>query len=215
MPQAQRTDRYLDLAKAARSWQLVAMFLSAATVVLAGSFAKLALSTRLVPYVVEVDRGGNARWGGPIEAVKLPEERLVIAELRRFLWNLRVVVNDSVAQAELIARAYAFADTPLRTKLDQHFATPENDPRQIATRASRTIAALTILPLPGTKDTFELEWREVELDRTRVQSLRERSFKGLLTVSPARIESPEALIENPLGLLITDFHWTEVHNPTH
>lgn len=209
MPVLERTDRFLDLARSSRSWQLASFFLLAANVVLATSFARLALATRLVPYVVEVDRDGRPAFGGPVEAVDLPSERLVVAELHRFLWNLRVVVNDPAAQQELVARAYALADVPLRRKLDEHFRLPENDPRQIAARASRAVSGITILPMPGAQGTFELSWRELELDRLAYGASRERSFRGLLTVTTVRLESAEGLVENPLGLLVTDFQWTE------
>lgn len=209
MPVLERSDRYLDLARSARSWQLAAFLLLSGNVVLGTAFARLALLTRLVPYVVEVDRNGKPSFGGPIEAVDLPEERLVVAELHRFLWNLRVVVDDPPAQQELIARAYALADLPLRRKLDQHFSQPDNDPRQIAPHASRAVDRITILPMPGAQGTFELSWREVETDRLAYGTSRERSFRGLLNVTTVRLEAAEALVENPLGLLVTDFQWTE------
>ena len=205
----ERTDRFLDLARTARSWQLVAFFLLAANVVLTVSFARLALSTRLVPYVVEVDRSGSPTLGAPIEASALPQERLIVAELHRFLWNLRAVVNDPVAQQELVTRAYALADLPLRRKLDLHFSQSQNDPRQIAQRVSRTIGGLTILPMPATEGVFELSWHEVEIDRLGFTTTRERTYRGLLTLTTVRVESAEALVENPLGLLVTDFQWTE------
>ena len=80
MPVLERSDRYLDLARSARSWQLVAFFLLAGNVVVATAFARLALGTRLVPYVVHVDRDGRATFGGTVEAFDLPEERLLVAD---------------------------------------------------------------------------------------------------------------------------------------
>ena len=118
-------------------------------------------------------------------------------------------MTDPVAQQGLIARAYAVADVPLRRKLDEHFLAPENDPRQISVRASRAVDRITILPMPGTEGTFELSWREVEIDRLSYGSASERTFRGLLTVATVRLETPESLVENPLGLLVTDFQWTE------
>ncbi len=205
----QRSDLFLGLAKTARSWQLVAFLLGAANVVLAGGFLQLALSTRLVPYLVEVDRSGEVRFAGPLEATSLPEERLLQAQLRGFVWDLRVVVNDPPAQAELLTRAYALASPELRRKLDRYYGAAENDPRQIAPRASRSIEAITLLRLPGSDNTYQAEWQEIEADRTGLGLARRRFFHGLLTVNMVRLEGTEALARNPLGLLITDFNWTE------
>ena len=205
----QRTDAFLDLAKALRNWQLLAFLLVTGNVVLGAGFARLALSARVVPYVVEVDGQGNATFAGPLEAADTPEERLVLQQLRWFIWNLRLVVDDPRAQEELVARAYALADLPVRRKLDRYFSLPENDPRLIAPRFSRSVEGITLLRLPGTEDTYQVQWREVTLPKAGPGPARERTFQGLLTVEHAGRLDPEALAYNPLGLLIQELTWTE------
>ncbi|HEX4956391.1 MAG TPA: VirB8/TrbF family protein [Thermoanaerobaculia bacterium] len=205
----ERSDAFLRWARIARAWQLVAFFLLASNTVLAAGFVQLAMSSRVVPYLVEVDGHGNTRYAGPIEVADLPEERLLFQQLRSFLWNLRVVVPDATAQGKLLARAYALADTPVRRALDEHFAAPGNDPRTIAARASRSVEAITLLRLPEAPDTYQLDWKEVYVDRRGFGTLEERSFRGLATVRPVRDATPEILIDNPLGVVITAFTWTE------
>jgi type IV secretion system protein VirB5 len=209
MPVLQRTDAFLHLARLLRNWQLVAFLLVIANVVLASGVVRAALASRYVPYLVEVDREGNATFAGPIEAADTPEERLLLHQLRQFVWNLRVVVHDPAAQQELVARAYALADGPLRRKLDDHFSQAENDPRRIAPKASRSVARITLLRLPGTEDTYQVQWTEATVERDAYARARERSFNGLLTVSRARRLPPEALLYNPLAVLVTEFTWTE------
>lgn len=211
MPVVERSDTFLNLARVARSWQLVALSLAATNLVGLLAFARLALLSRLVPYVVEVTEDGSPRALEPLAAAALPEERLLEYQLRLFLWNLRTVVTDEDAQGELLARAYALADAPVRRKLDAHFAEPGNDPRTIAGRAGRTLEVLSLLKMPGTESTYKLRWKEIEVERHALSSPRQRYYEGLLTVAPARIESAEALAANPLGILITDFNWTETN----
>jgi type IV secretion system protein VirB5 len=210
MPVLERTDAFLHLAKLARNWQLVAFLLAIGNVVLASGVVRVALSSRFVPYLVEVDRDGNATYAGPIETVDAPEERLILQQLRVFVWNLRVVVNDPAAQQELIARAYALADGPLRARLDEHFSQAAHDPRRIAPQASRTVERITLLKLPASADTYQVEWTEATRDRDAYARSRERSFHGLLTVARSERLPREALLYNPLGLLVTEFTWTEV-----
>lgn len=205
-----QTDAFLDLAKTLRNWQLLAVLLAVADVVLIGSFVTLALSTRTVPYVVEIDRHGDATYAGPMEVLDTPEERLVVAQLRRFLWDLRSLVDDPAAQAELIARAYTIADGSVRTALDADFAKPENDPRLLAPKVSRRLEAITILRLPNSERTFQLQWKEVTTPRNGIGGEDVRSFQGLLTIDFAKRLDPEALALNPLAILVTDFTWTEI-----
>lgn len=206
----QRTDVFLGLAKALRNWQLVAFLLTVGNVVLVGGFVQVALATRYVPYVVERDAHGNTTYAGPLEAVDAPEERLVIQQLRQFIWNLRLVVDDPAAQQELVARAYALADLPVRRQLDDYFAKPEHDPRLLAPKATRSVERVTVLRLPKTDSTYQLQWTERVTWRTAFAASQERSYQALLTVEQARRLGAEALAYNPLGLLITELTWTEI-----
>jgi type IV secretory pathway TrbF-like protein len=120
-----------------------------------------------------------------------------------------MVVADPIAQEELVARAYALADAPVRRQLDRYFAEPDNDPRAIAPKASRAVENLTILRLPKTDSTYELRWSERYYPRQQLATVRERSFRGLVTVETADRLPREALANNPLGLVITELTWTE------
>lgn len=209
MPVLQGTDAFLHLARLLRNWQLAAFLLAIADVVLASGVVRAALTSRYVPYLVEIDRDGSATYAGPIEVAEIPEERLTLYQLRQFVWNLRVVVDDPVAQQELVARAYALADGALRRKLDEHFSQAENDPRRIAPRASRSVERVTLLPLPQAEHTYQVQWTETTRDRDAYGAAEERSFTGLLTVTHARRLPAEAVLFNPLGILVTEFTWTE------
>lgn len=204
-----RTDLVLDLGKSLRNWQLATFLLSITNAVLIIALTRLALAGRVVPYLVEVAPDGQTTYAGPIEALDTPEERLVVHQLRSFLWNLRAVTSDPVAQAELLARAYALADAPLRRRLDAHFARLGNDPRRLAQTASRAATAITILRLPSSDEVYQVRWTEATSPRSAGSRIETRTYEGLLTVARIDRLPPEAVARNPLGLLVTDFNWTE------
>ncbi len=203
------TDLFLRLSRSLRNWQLLSFLLVIGNVVVVSGLTQLATSTRYVPYVVELDTSGSATYAGPIEALDMPEERLIVAQLRGFIWNLRMVVDDPIAQQEFVARAYSLADAPVRRQLDRYFAEPENDPRTIAPQASRAAERITILRLPGSETTYQVRWRERYHGRSQLAVTRERSFEGLVTVERVDSLSREALANNPLGLLVTELTWIE------
>jgi len=197
------------LNRALRNWQLISFLLVISNTVLVSAYVERASSSRYVPYIVEVSPQGTTTYAGPIEAVDTPEERLIVQQLRAFVWSLRLVVDDPAAQQEMVARAYALADEPVRRQLDRYFSKPENDPRILAPKASRAAQQITVLRLPRTTDTYQVQWTEVTTFRTAFGHREERSYQGLITVDLARRLPPEALAHNPLGLLVTEFTWTE------
>lgn len=198
------------LEKALRNWQLVTFLLAIANTVVVSAYVERAASSRVVPYLVEVSPQGTTTYAGPVEAVDTPEERLIIQQLRAFVWTLRIVIDDPIAQQEMVARAYALADGPVRRQLDRHFSQAEHDPRLIAPKASRAAEQITILRLPRTTDTYQVQWTEVTTFRTTFGHREERSYQGLITIDLARKLPPEALAYNPLGLLVTELTWTEI-----
>ena len=205
----ERSDAFLRLAQVARAWQLATFFLLAGNVVLGAGLVGLALSSRTVPYLVEVDAHGNTRYAGPLEVADLPEERLLVQQLRSFLWNLRVVVPDAAAQGKLLAGACARAEAPAPHAREGHSAEPENAPRRIAERATRSVESVSVLRLPEAPDTYQLTWTEVSLDRRGFGIREERPFRGLATLRPVKNLTPDELADNPLAVLVSAFTWTE------
>lgn len=103
------TNAFGDLAKGKRNWQLIAFAITGVLITVTLAYVQLAASSRVVPYVVEVDRLGQIVAVGTAEEMKLPEQRLVASQLAQFIRSIRAVlpVAASVAQAELVRRGYA------------------------------------------------------------------------------------------------------------
>src|SRR5262245_4645317 len=118
-----------DLARARRNWQLVAFGLLLLEILTLAGLLRLALDTRITPYVVEVDRLGRPLAFGPAEKLRKTDQRLVVAELTRIVRNLRTVYADPGAQRDALYGAYAYLGPAARTTLDAYFTRPENDPR--------------------------------------------------------------------------------------
>ena len=87
-------DRYLDLARARRWWQLAAVAELALVGVLASGLVALSLQHKTVPYVVEVDALGAATAVKPAEAAGRPtDERVVRYQLVAFVRGTRAVMT--------------------------------------------------------------------------------------------------------------------------
>lgn len=134
-----------DLAKGKRNWQIAAFCALAIGFPLAGGLTAVATQSRITPYVVEVDQLGRAQAIGPADQMKALDQRVVVAQLARFVRDIRTVLGDPAGQADLIKRAYAFVDQRATPFLNEYFAGPANDPRILGKDFTRRRSATDVV----------------------------------------------------------------------
>ena len=204
------TRQFSDLARGKRNWQLVAfgsLSLLALSVV---GLVTLALQSRVVPYVVEVDRLGRAEAIAPADAVPSVSDRVVTAAVARFVADIRTAYPDLVAQRDAVYRAYAHVAGDARGYLEGYFSDPANDPRQQGRGYRRAVEVTNVLPVPGGVEggptTYRVQWNERE--ESPREGTRERAWEGYLSVTVAPPTTTEAVERNPLGVYVTDLSWS-------
>jgi type IV secretory pathway TrbF-like protein len=210
---------YEDLAKAKRNWQLVGLGLLAVLFVETLALARLALTARVTPYVVEVDRLGRVAALGPVEPLRRTDTRLVVAQLVLFIESVRTVVPSVTGQAQVMRRAYAYADQGAAAYLNAYFADPRNDPRIVGREISRTVDVNSVLPVPGGRDqSWRVQWTETAYpagDGGGASSGDERTtvWEAYLAVRVSPPATTESIERNPLGVYVTSIAWSRVGAP--
>jgi type IV secretion system protein VirB5 len=197
-----------DLARAKRSWQVVALGLLAVLAVVVVGYVRLAEQARITPYVIEVDKLGRALAIGPAERTAETDPRIVEATLSLFVRNVRAVSSDAVMERELLYRGYAHALGRARDFLDAHFSSPEHDPRLLGRSLTRAVEIDAILPVPGSA-VWRVQWTEHERP-VSAGLASDSAWEGYLTVTIRRPKLVSALEENPLGIYVSDMTWTEI-----
>ena len=186
-----------DLAKGKRNWQLVAFAALGIGLVLAGGLISVATQSRITPYVVEVDRLGQAQAFGPADQLRAVDQRVLVSQLARFVRDIRTVLGDPAGQADLIKRAYAFVDRNATPFLNDYFTSPANDPRVLGKDLTRLVEITSILPVPATtsegSQTWKVSWTESSLPRA----------------------GGGAATESSVGRLLHDSHHAAVHHRSH
>jgi type IV secretion system protein TrbF len=202
---------FADLARGKRNWQLVAFGLLGLLAVVTLAYVRLASSSRIVPYVVQVDRLGQVEAVGPVEPMRTPEPRLVAAQLAEFIRHTRTVLPAAAAraQAEMLRRAYALADPAAAGFLNQYFSIPAHDPRLIGQARTREVAVTSVLPVPGSP-AWRLRWTEVEHPLQAGGRADTSAWEGYLTVRLARPTTADVVQLNPLGVYVGAISWTKV-----
>jgi len=204
-----------DLAKGKRNWQLMAFALVGVLGIVTPAYVRLSLSSRIVPYVVEVNHLGQVMAVGTAERMATPDQRLIASQLAQFVQAIRTVLPAAAAagQVEMIKHGYAFVAPEAAGMLNEYFANPRNDPRVLGTRLTRQVDVTGVLRVPKS-DVWRLQWTEVERSTQPGGLTRTTAWEGYATVKVVPPATSEAIQDNPLGLFVTTINWTRVGERT-
>lgn len=210
-----------DLAKSRRNWQLVAFCALGIAGVESTGLVALATTSRITPYVVEVDKLGRAQAFGPATRLAPADQRVVQSQIATWIRDIRAVLADPIAQADLVRRAYAFVDQNTAGFLQSYFTDPARDPRVIARDLTRVVEVTSILPVPGaansaagrggtaTPTTWKVAWTETDYPRGGGTPT-VAAWEAYVTTHQVPPTSPDRVEVNPLGLYVASVSWTQV-----
>jgi type IV secretion system protein VirB5 len=165
-------------------------------------------SVKTVPFIVQVDRHGYEIAVKPVEPSGI-DDRLIISRLGRFITNLRTVLNDDVAQVvyiDFVYRSVHNTSAAYKKLIDFY---QKNNPLLIAEKEKLAIFVelKSILPLGNSGKTWRGEWEERRMSVGNLQSV--KSFTGIFEIEASPPSAIKDIMENPLGLFVTDFNVTE------
>jgi type IV secretion system protein VirB5 len=203
---------FRNQAKEKHAWKFAAFAELAIISAVVIAYIHLASSARVVPYVVQVDKLGQAVAFGPAEPLRSIDQRVLVRDLSTLIRNLRSVTPDPGLQVRMIQDAYAFLDASSAKFLNQYFADPQNNPRMLGQEITRTVEVTSVLPIPNS-DSWKLQWTELERPRTGNIS-QSRAWEAYLTVTQVPPKTSETIHANPLGLYVTGINWTPINTPS-
>ena len=186
----------------ARNWRLMAFAGIALATGLAGALVWQSRQSRVVPYVVEVDRLGEARAVTEAEAGYRPSDPQVAWHLARFIASVRSITLDPVLMRRDWLSAYDFATERGARFLNDYARTA--DP--FANLGNRTVAVQVTSVVRASDRSFQVKWTETTYDRG-VQSDVSR-WTAILGVKVKPPASADTLRKNPLGLYVDAIDWS-------
>ena len=211
MARTEFSNAFGDLARGKRNWQLVAFGLVIVLLIVTAANLRLVMSSRVVPYVVQVDRFGQIVNVGRAETMTRPDQRLISSQLAQFIRSVRSVLPSAAAaaQAEMLRRAYAFATPEAAGFLNEYFSASHNDPRVLGAKLARQVEVTAVLPVPNSS-VWRLRWTETERWLQGGDTMRRTAWEGYVTVKLAAPSNAETVQENPLGIYVTSISWTQL-----
>jgi type IV secretory pathway TrbF-like protein len=200
---AQAWDERIGSARVqAKNWRLMALSELALIASLAGALVWQSARGTVVPWVVQVDRLGQAQAVAPAVADFRPTDPQIAWHLARFIEQVRSIPADPVIVRQHWLRAYDF--TTDRGALALNDYARANDPfakvgqRQVSVEVSSVIRA--------SDDSFRVAW--VERTFENGQLAKTERWTAILTLVVQLPRDAERLRKNPLGIFVHAINWS-------
>ncbi|MFC5386822.1 conjugal transfer protein TrbF [Aquamicrobium segne] len=186
----------------ARNWRLMAF----GCLILSGGFASALVwqSARgtVVPWVVEIDRHGEARTVESAVADYRPTDPQVAWHLARFIEQVRGLPSDPIIVRQNWLRAYEFTTDRGAVALNDHARA--NDPFTRVGREQISVEVSSVIR--ASPDSFRIAWTEQHFENGQLATI--ERWTAILTIALQQPRTAERLRANPLGIYINAISWS-------
>jgi type IV secretory pathway TrbF-like protein len=187
----------------AKNWRLMAFGSLVLSAGLAASLVWQSSKGTITPWIVEVDRLGQAQAAAPASAFYQPADPQIAFHLARFIEDVRGLPTDAIVLRQNWLRAYDFTTDRGAAALNDYAR--NNDP--FAKLGSAQAAVEVSSVIRASPDSFRIAWTERRYDNGQLAAT--ERWTAILTVV---IETPrdlDRLRKNPLGIYVHVINWSK------
>jgi type IV secretory pathway TrbF-like protein len=195
-------ERYGDYIARARSWRWAAFGAIAVALALAIGVVWQGAQSKVVPYVVEVDKLGDAVAVARADRAAPVDIRVIKAQLAAWIVDVRSVSSDPLAQKAALSRSYATTAATATLFLNDYYR--QHSPFS----QNRTVAVSVDAVLPISNQTYQIQWSEDGRD-LQGRALATTHWLASVTVAFDPPTDERGVLSNPLGLYVTGISWTQ------
>jgi len=192
-------DVYQELAFSVAQWRLATFTMMALLVLSVFSNFSLARSVKIQPYVIQVDEHGYAIPVKEIEASNV-DARIVSATIGTFIINSRARQSDMASQ--LIYSENSFKSVAGDSNASRLLNAYYRESPPTGAKYPVSVKVLSVKPLNNT--SYQASWTETVLAGEGLDS--EFGYLGTFSVVISPPGDYSTLIDNPLGIYITDYN---------
>ena len=158
-----------------------------------------ATQSKVVPYVVQVDRLGKALAVGRADRADAIPERIIQAEIANVIVNWRSVTADIGLQQKMVRSLSAHLTGAAKGMVKSWYET--NSPYE---RAQKVLVDVVIkgIPLPVSQDSWRIEWRETVRNHSGV-AIGTTAYEATLAVRIVPPKTDAQIMKNPAGVYVT------------
>ena len=191
----------------AKNWRYMAF----GSLILSAGFAAALVwqSARgtVVPWVVQVDRLGQAQSVAPATADYRPTDPQIAWHLGRFIEQVRSIPADAIIVRQNWLRAYEWTTDRGAAALNDYARS--NDPFTKVGR--RQVAVVVSSVIRASPDSFRVAWTEKHYENGQL-AVTER-WTAILTIVIQTPRDADRLRANPLGIYVNAISWSREMTP--
>ncbi|URW75867.1 conjugal transfer protein TrbF [Sphingomonas donggukensis] len=187
----------------ARNWRLMAFGSLLLSSGLATTVVWQARSGSVTPWIVQVDRLGQAQAVAPADAGYSPSDPQIAWHLARFIEQVRSIPADPVVLRANWLAAYQFTTDKGAAALNE-FARA-NDPFALIGKEQRAVDVSSVIR--ASPSSFRVAW--VERRYVDGQLAATERWSAILTVTLQPPRDVERLKQNPLGVYVHALNWSK------
>ena len=194
-------------------WQLLGILALMIALAGVGGMIYIGSQSKFVPYVVEVDKLGQAVAVTPAQRAGAADPRVVHATVASFISDIRMVSPDIALQRKAVFRAYSMlsSNDPATAKANEWLnGSEDSSPFKRAEKETVSIEIASVIP--QTPETWQVDLVETTRDRQGVvkgQPVRMRALVTVYIVATTPQTTEEQVRNNPLGIYVRDFSWSK------
>ena len=193
---------YLDIIKERNRWRGITAFLAATSLLLTIGIVYAAFSVKYIPYIVSVSDSGEFKGVGVLNEIKYePKEGEIKYFLKKFITNYASLPIDPVILQNNLTELSYFVDGHANEKLQS-----EKLDKKIEDIGKKAISVEII----SINNVYIARWRTKRFDNVTRKQI-EKTYTGnfSITVNPSALTNEQDIVNNPLGLFVTDFSVSE------
>ncbi|MGJ0454613.1 MAG: conjugal transfer protein TrbF [Methylocystis sp.] len=187
----------------AHNWRLIAfgsLFLAGG---LAAALVWQGARGSIVPWVVQIDKIGEAQAIAPAIADYQPSDAQIAWHLARFIENVRAIPSDPIIVRQNWLKAYDFATDKGALALNDYARA--NDP--FAKIGQIQIAVEVASVIRASADSFRVAWTERRYENASLAAT--ERWTAILTIAVQPPRDAERLRKNPLGVFVHAVNWSK------
>ncbi len=191
----------------ARNWRIMAFGCLGLAGAMASGLLWQSLQSRVVPYVVAVDKLGEPRALSEAETGYRPTDPQIAWSLSKFIGHVRGVSLDPVVMREGWLEAYDFA-TQRGSRFLSEYARASGALSQIG---ERTVSVQVTSVVRASDTSFQVKWIESAFERG--SAVGTTQWTAIITLVEKAPRDADTLRKNPLGIYVDAIDWSRELQP--
>ena len=205
-------DREIMFLSSRFGWMIMAIISLLIALGAVGGTLYVAHQSKFIPYVVQVDKIGQAVAVHRADRAVAVDPAVIHATVAAWIADARLVTPDIAVQRDAIFRVYAHmtSSDPSAHKMNSWMnGSPEATPFKRSEKI--TVSTEIISCIEQSPETWQVDWMENTFDRegNQIGKDRMRALVTVYVVPPSSGTTEDQIRKNPLGIFIKDFNWAK------